>query len=64
MKVYPIYATLVDVFLGSGWKNWSRVSIKRGRVAAIGQEVGVPLVIAGAQLPDNVLNEVMRRLEK
>lgn len=51
MKLYFIYGTLVDVFLGDGWKNWSRVSIKRGTAT----------VIAGAQLPDHVLNEVMRR---
>jgi len=24
MKLYPIFPSLVDVFSGDGWENWSR----------------------------------------
>lgn len=48
MKIYPIFSTLVDVFMGEGWENWSRVSIKRDR----------PQVIGGAPLSAEVLNAV------
>lgn len=40
MKVYPIYPSLIDVFQGEGWENWSRLQYRRGtwRVVA-----GLPL---------------------
>jgi hypothetical protein len=30
-KVYPVTKSLVDVFLGDGWKNWTRL-VKKGDV--------------------------------
>jgi hypothetical protein len=54
MKLYPIFSTLIDVFQGEGWENWSRVSIKRGKAQ----------VIAGGQLTDEQLSEIVRRAAK
>lgn len=53
MKVYPIFSTLVDVFVGEGWENWSRVSIKRGRAQ----------VILGQQLSADELKVVKEKME-
>ncbi len=52
MKIYPIFSTLVDVFVGDGWEQWSRVSIKRG----------VLTVLAGLQLTADQLAVVQKEL--
>jgi len=54
MKLYPVFGSLIDVFVGEGWENWTRISIKRGRI----------FIVAGAPLDVNTLSEITRRLAK
>ena len=30
-KIYPIFTTLVDVFQGDGWENWTRIRKVKGQ---------------------------------
>jgi enolase len=52
VKLYPIFSTLVDVFTGEGWENWTRISIKRGKIQ----------VLAGNQLTAEEIAEIQRGL--
>jgi len=54
MKLYSVFGSLIDVFVGEGWENWTRISIKRGRI----------FIVAGAPLDVNTLSEITRRLAK
>ena len=36
MKLYPIFPSLVDVFAGDGWENWSRWKSIKGTWFQIG----------------------------
>lgn len=40
IKLYRIVGSFYDVFQGEGWENWTRISIKRGRVNIV---AGIPL---------------------
>ena len=49
VKVYPVVGGLVDIFVGDGWENWSRLFIaKNGTVTHMG----------GAKLARWVMKEV------
>jgi hypothetical protein len=46
MKLYPIYPSLVDVFSGDGWYNWSRWKcIKKTWIQIQGNKVEHPALI-------------------
>lgn len=46
MKVYPIFASLVDIFLGEGWLNWSRWRMIKGHwVQIAGNKIDHPALI-------------------
>jgi hypothetical protein len=46
MKIYPIYPSLVDVFLNDGWDVWSRWKlIKKTWVQIAGTKVEHPALI-------------------
>jgi len=46
MKVYPIFTSLVDVFQGDGWSNWSRWRlVKRHWVQIAGNKIDHPALI-------------------
>ncbi len=36
MKLYTIFASLVDVFSGDGWENWSRWRLIKGHWIQVG----------------------------
>jgi hypothetical protein len=36
MKVYQIFASLIDVFLDDGWLNWSRWRLIKGHWVQVG----------------------------
>ena len=50
VKKFPIY----DVFLGDGWKEWSRVKFVNGNIT----------VIEGAPLNSSVVNSVNKAIKE
>ncbi len=46
MKIYPIFPSLVDVFVRDGWENWSRWKFFKGNWHQVGgQEIKHPALI-------------------
>jgi len=54
MKIIHVNRNTFDVFLDTGWENWSRFKIKFGKVNELFQ-------IKGTRVPKSVMNDLVQR---
>ena len=57
IKLYRIVGSFYDVFQGEGWENWTRISIKRGRVNIV---AGIPLTAEQIAIIQKELHRIRR----